>query len=103
MSCIVDVIITGEDEEDACMVVHPGSLSGIIESWVTYTLPIVCWMVDFKQRKNNDGNDLVLLPLNGIMRILKIQLGANNCCMHYSCVSPCVKRHLAHNRFMLLL
>ena len=68
-----------------------------------YTLPIVCWMVDFKQRKNNDGNDLVLLPLNGIMRILKIQLGANNCCMHYSCVIPCVKRHLAHNRFMLLL
>ena len=64
-----------------------------------YTLPIVCWMVDFKQRKNNDGNDLVLLPLNGIMRILKIRLGVN-CCMHYSCVISCVESHLAHNRFM---
>ena len=101
--CVVDVIITGGDEEDACMwVVHPGSLSGIIKSWVTIHFPLCAgWWIS-NRRKNNDGNDLVLLPLNGIMRMLKIRLGAN-CCMHYSCVIPCVKRHLAHNRFMLLL
>ena len=63
--------ITGGDGEDGCL--HGGTPWFIIrhhQKLGYYTLPIVCWMVDFKQRKNNDGNDLVLLPLNGIMRIL---------------------------------
>ena len=51
MSCVVDVIITGGDEEDACMVVHPDSLSGIIESWGTIHFPLcVGWWISNRGR-----------------------------------------------------
>jgi hypothetical protein len=38
-------------------------------------------MVNFEQRRNDDGNDFVLLPLNEIIKGLKIGLGANVACV----------------------